>query len=96
MIAASSLLGGRRPGGFATTHEASMATVLDAPKTRILQPVLPAPVVTPRPAVTERLPATNAAYRPDLWGLWFWLACAAVLLLLQVFDSLAALWNMLF
>jgi len=70
-----------------------MAAALKGPKARSSQPAIPTPVVSPtRPAAEAPLPV--GAYRPDIWGLWFWLACAGVLLLLQCIDWISALFSM--
>jgi hypothetical protein len=53
-------------------------------------------VVATAPAIADASPPAVERYRPDAWGLWFWLACAAVLVGLDLLDCLAAIWRKLF
>jgi hypothetical protein len=59
-----------------------MATAVQTPKTRGPKHA------PPQPAVAAAAPATAPVpvYAPDRWSLWFWLACAGVLILLHVID----------
>jgi hypothetical protein len=72
-----------------------MAATLKAPKARSSQPAIPTPVVPTAPAAAEA-PLPVGAYRPDMWGLWVWLACAGILLLVQFIDWISALISMVF
>jgi hypothetical protein len=72
-----------------------MGVALKAPPARSPRPVELAPVVKPAP-VAAAAPAPVEVYRPDIWGLWFWLACAGILLLLQVIDWVNSLFAMMF
>jgi hypothetical protein len=59
-----------------------MSVALKTPKIREAKPAETAPP-------EEVLPPQ--VYRPDCWGLWFWLGCAGVLVLLHVLDWVGAL-----
>jgi hypothetical protein len=57
----------------------------------------PQAVATPAPLVVSAPEAAPAVtYRPDSWALWFWLACAGVLLLLHVIDWIGSAFDALF
>jgi len=72
-----------------------MSTALDAPRARSPQPVASTPVAAHLPMAKEAPPPPTAS-RPDSWGLWFWLACAGFLLLMQMLDTIKGVWNWLF
>jgi hypothetical protein len=66
-----------------------MATAVHTPKTR--QPKL----APEQPAVTPPTPAAapTPGYAPDRWSLWFWFACAGLLILLHAVDWVNSLFS---
>lgn len=54
----------------------------------------PETTTPPTPPTPQERPAT--VYRPDVWSLWFWLACAALLVLLHVIDWVSGALRALF
>jgi hypothetical protein len=48
------------------------------------------------PTVPQPVTPAPRAYRPDVWALWFWLSCAALLILLHLSEALGPLFRALF
>jgi hypothetical protein len=53
-------------------------TTVKPPRNREAKTLVPETVAQAQPAAP--------AYAPDRWSLWFWLACAGILILLHVID----------
>jgi hypothetical protein len=51
----------------------------------------PTPPTAPERVAPEPVAPAPPGFRTDTWALWFWLACAGVLLLLHVSNALGAL-----